>query len=440
MAGFTAIADVTRTLVRLLRSHMLSGVEVTAAPPDINLGVAGTRINLYLLHLHESPALRNMDIPPRRHPGTPGHPPLSLEMRYLMTAHPEREDQLDAQTSAERALGDAMSVLHHFGPLIDSQTVRNPAAGVIGAPILEPTLIEEFERVKITLWPAGLDELTKVWSALSTVNFRLSVMYRVSVVQIEGDAPRRFPAPVETRRLAFAIGNRPEIIAAHLAVPPGQPIGETRLRIGDPLEVVARSTGGSRLYLRLGDLEPIRVVPDLSGIVQIPLPDDQLPADLDNPLPRPIPPADRLRAGVVIILLEAEIDTDAVSGGLGAGVSSTVPRRYQSNFAFIQLVPQVTGTVPAVAGLGDVLRIDGTRLWRPGAKTQVILGDAAVDVRRPTAADPWADPTDTAVEVPLAAFQDSLPPPPVAGDPYPVAVQSDGARSRDAGITFTLTP
>jgi Pvc16 N-terminal domain len=440
MAGFAAIADVTGTLVRLLRSHMLTGAEVTSAPPDVVLGVGGTRINIYLLHLLESAALRNMDIPGRHHPGSPGQPPLSLELRYLMTAHPEREDQLDAQTSAERVLGDAMSVMHHYGPLIDTETVRNAVAGPVGTPILEPSLIEEYERVKITLEPAGLDEITKIWSALSNVNFRLSTIYRVSVVQIVSDVAQTAPAPVETRALSFAIGNRPEILAAHLAVPPGQPRGETRLRIGDTLELRARAIGADRLYLRLGDLDPIRVVPDLSGVITIVLPDDQLPPDLDNPLPRPIAADNRLHAGSVQIVLEAEVEADQVAGGLGPGVSGTAPRRYRSNFAFIQLVPRITGIVPVAATLAGILRIDGTRIWRAGARTQVILGDAAIDVRRPAGGDPWADPTDTAVEVPLSAFQDVLPPPSVGGDLYPVAVQSNGARSRDAGFTFNLTP
>jgi hypothetical protein len=439
MATFTAVADVTASLLRLLRSHMLSGAEVTSAPPDIDLGATRTRVNLYLIQVRESPCLKNMDIPPRTPRGSPGRPPLSVELRYMLTAHPEREDQVDAQASAERALGDAMSVLHHYGPLIDTATIRNSAAGQVGAPILEASLIEEFERIKISLYPSDLDELTKIWSAFSSVNFRMSAIYHVSVVQIEDREPRRMPAPVETRALAFSIRRRPEIVAARLAVPPGQPQGETRLRIGDALEVEVRGAQADRLYIRIGDLDPIRVVASLAGIVQIPLPDAVYAPDLDNPLPRPIPPEDRLQAGVVEVTLEAEFDTDVIQGGLGPGVNAPAPRRYPSNLAFIQIIPEVTGTVPGAAAFGAVLQVTGTRLWRPGARTQVILGDAAVEVHRPEGGDPWAQPTDIAVEIPLDAYASHLPPPGVGGDPYPVAVQTDGARSRDPGVIFTLT-
>ncbi len=260
MAGFAAISEVTSSLTRLLLSHMQSGADVTNAPPDVSIATSGARVNLYLIQLLESTAYRNMDIPARTVPGTRGRPPLSLELRYMLTSYPEREDQREAQIAAERALGDAMSVLHHFGPRIDGEVIRNSAAGTPGTPVLEPGLRDEFERVKIALLQAPLDELSKVWSALSTMNFRLSTMYTVSLVQIETDEPAPIPAPVETRSLGFSIATRPEIRAARLAVAPGQPRGETRLRIGDTLELdTVGARGADRLYLRIGDLEPIRV-------------------------------------------------------------------------------------------------------------------------------------------------------------------------------------
>ena len=67
----------------------------------------------------------------------------------------------------------------------------------------------------------------------------------------------------------------------------------------------------------------------------------------------------------------------------------------------------------------------------------MIVGDAAIPVRAPGVGDPWAAPTPTAVEVPLSAAGDILD---VSATPYPVAVQVDGARSRDPGVTFILGP
>jgi hypothetical protein len=441
MAGFTAISDVTSSLRRLLRSHMQSGADVTAAPPDVAIATVGTRVNLYLIQLLESVAYRNMDIPARTVPGTNGRPPLSLELRYMLTIHPEREDQPEAQITAERALGDAMAVLHHFGPRIDTEVIRNAIAGPLGTPVLEAGLRNEFERVKITLARAPLDDLAKIWSALSNVNFRLSALYDVSLVQIEAEDAAPAPAPVETRALAFSIRTRPEILAARLAVPAGQERGEVRLRIGDTLELeTAGARGADRVYVRLGALEPIRVEPDLAGIVRIPLPDDVYAPDLDNPVARPIAPADQLQPGLIPVTIETEVLTDIVEGGLGPGVNAPAPRRYASNTAFFQLVPRITAIAPLAAGFAGVMQVSGTRLWRDGSRSQVLLGSAAATVVEPDVGDPWASPTAIAVEVPLAAFDRDLPAPQPGGDAYPVALQIDGARSRDPGFTFTLTP
>jgi Pvc16 N-terminal domain len=441
MAGFAAISEVTASLTRLLSSHMVSGAEVTSAPPDITIPTAGTRVNLYLIQLLESAAYRNMNIPAQTPPGTNGQPPLSLELRYLLTSHPEREDQPDAQLAAERALGDAMSVLHHYGPRIDTEAVRNASAGTPGTPVLEAGLLDEYERIRISLTRAPLEDLSKVWSALSTTNYRLSTIYNVSLVQIETEEQPPVPAPVETRALSITMTNRPEIQAARLAVAAGQPQGEARLRIGDTLELEISGTHrADRLYARIGHLEPIRVEADLSGVVQLVLPDTQYAPDLDNPLARPIILGDRLQPGVTPITLETELVTEVLSGALGPGVNTTAPRRVISNVAFVQLVPQITAIGPVSGDFAGVLQITGTRLWRAGARAQVLLGAAAARVTLPEAGDPWATPSEAQIEVPLAAFQNDLPPPQPGGDSYRVAVQIDGARSRDPGFIFTLTP
>ncbi|MGO4841573.1 DUF4255 domain-containing protein, partial [Rhizobiaceae sp. 2RAB30] len=99
---------------------------------------------------------------------------------------------------------------------------------------------------------------------------------------------------------------------------------------------------------------------------------------------------------------------------------------------------RVTSIVPVVGNAATVLRVNGQRLWHQRARAvEVIVGDAAIPVRAPQPGDPWAAPTPTAVEVPMSAAADMLD---VSVTPYPVAVQVDGARSRDAGIQFTLGP
>jgi hypothetical protein len=438
MASHAAIAAVSRTLRTLLRDRMVTGAEITLAPPDVELaGVSGARVNLYLMQVIENAALKNQQIPGTGHPAAYGHPPLSLDLRYLMTTHSAVENQRDADLNAQTLLGDAMRVMNDFANGIDRLAIVNPVAGSPGDPILDPDLTTEFERLKIVLHPATLDDITKVWSAVSGTNFRRSVVYEVKVVQIETPLPRVSPKPVELRRLHMSLRRRPEITDLYVSpVSPGDLLGEMRARIGEEITIIAERIAAERLYVRLGTLDPIRVDLPGDGCIRIALPDAQYPVDADHPSPRPIPPPQQLQPGPLEIQLFAFHPAEGVEGALGPGTAINKSRRYASDIRLMQLVPTVAGATPPTGTAASVLRVTGKRLWHKGAKgAEIVIGDAAIPVRMPEPGDPWAAPTPTAVEVPVAAATDIID---VSPTPYPVAAQVDGARSRDAGITFTL--
>ncbi len=443
MADHTAIAAVSRTLRTLLIDRMvMAGTDVTIAPPDVPVtGITGARVNLYLFQVLENAELKNQEIPGHGHPAAFGRPPLSLNLRYLLTTHSAMENQPDSDLNAQAILGDAMRVLHHFGNQIDALTITNPTAGPVGERILDATLRNEFERVKIVLHPANLDDLTKVWSALSEENFRRSTVYEATVVQLETAEPRPAPRPVETRRILANVRRRPVIRQTYVTPGVGEPVGELRVRVGEEVTIVAEHTLAERLYVQFGGLEPIRVSPPGDGRIRIPVPDGQYPVDLDHPLVRPIPATEQLQPGPIEVQVIAEHPTEGVEGGLGAGVNIAQPRRYASNTALLQLVPQVTAIAPVAGAAATVLQVTGTRLWHNRAEVaEVIIGDAAVRIRPPPLGNPWAAPTSTVVEIPVAEAASLLPEPSPGGDLYPVAVQVDGARSRDAGFNFTLMP
>lgn len=443
MADHTAIAAVSRTLRTLLLDRMAMNAAVTVAPPDATItGVNGPRINLYLFQVLERACLKNQEIPGHGHPAAYGRPPLSLNLRYLLTTHGTTDTELESDLNAQLHLGDAMRVLHDFGHQLDSLLIVNSAVGPPGSPVLDAALREEFERIKIILHPIDLDELTKVWSALSEENFRRSVVYEVSVVQIETVAPRPSPRPVETRRIFAIVRRRPVIRQVYVTPGLNEPIGELRARVGDEITIIAENTLADRLYVQFGELEPIRVSPPGDGRIRIVLPDDMYPADLDHAAPRPIPAADQLQPGTIEVRVIAEHPADGVEGGLDRGTSITESRRYASNTALFQLVPQIiTDVNPAAGDSATVLHVTGTRLWHNRAEiAEVIIGDVAVRVRPPEGGDPWAAPSSTDVEIPVGEAAALLPPPAPGDDPYPVAVQVDGARSRDPGFGFTLEP
>lgn len=444
MADFRAIAAVSQTLRSLLLDRMQDTDVVTIAPPDQTIaGISdGPRVNLYLFQVLEAPELINQEPPGGGWPKGPGRPPLSLRLRYIMTAHGAREDQEDSDINAQAALGDAMLVLHQFAGRLGEAAFTDPGIGTIGDQILADVLRDEYENIKITLMPADMEDLSRFWSAMSEENYRRSVVYEVSLVQIEPDEPRRQPRPVETRRVLASLKRRPIIERAFVTPPTASdPEGEGRVRIGEEITIVALNTRAERLYVRLGNLEPIRVSPTGSGRIRIAVPDDQYPIDLDHAAPRPIPLAERLQPGPLDVRLAAEYAVEGVEGGLDRGTAVSETRRFTSASALMLLVPEVTGSTPASGNTGAILRVTGARLWHANAsRVEVLLGDAAIEVVAPQGGDPWAAPTPTAVEVPLTAVTSILPAPPPGGTTYPVAVSLNGATSRDSGIDFTLLP
>jgi hypothetical protein len=441
MTDHTAIAAVSRTLRTLLRDRMTAFVPVTLAPPDINVvGLPGPRINLYLFQVSQDGNLSNQEIPGHTHRAAYGRPPLSLTLKFLVTSYSQQDDQPDSDVNAQVLLGDAMRVLHDLGGRIEAQAITRPAVGIVGQPILDAALRNEFERIKLTLHPANLEELVRLWSAMPDAAFRRSVVYEASVVQIESRRPHRVAPPVEERRVFVSTARRPFVADAYVTPPlPTDPRGEMRVRIAEQITLECEAISAARLYVRLGGLEPIRVPLPSDGNIRIPIPDNQYPIDLDHPAVRPIPPAIQLQPGPLIVQVIAVHQIEGVTGALDLGATILDDRASASNIALFQLVPRITAIAPVGGPAATVLQINGTRLWNPDGPSEVLIRDAPITVRAPQPGDPWVAPTPVMIQVPVADADALLPPPPAGGTPYPVAVQVNGARSRDA-FNYTLTP
>lgn len=170
MSASTAIGMVSRSLRNLLLDQM----DLVPAVPVTVLGPAETagnrRVNLFLYKVVEHGPLRNGEWQVK--PGDPTKivpPPLSLTLYYMLMAFAPADPQVGDATVHE-ILGDAMRVLQQF-PVI-------PAAH------LEPGLQTAREELRIILEPPNLEEVGNVWSTLSRP-YQLSVIYRVSVVQLD---------------------------------------------------------------------------------------------------------------------------------------------------------------------------------------------------------------------------------------------------------------
>lgn len=183
MSASTAIGRVSESLRNLLLGEMslTPSVPVTILAPDESGG--DRRINLFLYRILENPFLKNQDwqVNPadttRLQP-----PPLSLNLYYLITPYAVNDADLGNATVHE-ILGDAMRVFYEYPVVPDTYL-----AGDLGG---------AREQIKITQNGLDMEELSQVWSTFSEP-FRLSMLYEVSVLQIDtsDDSGRAMPQRV----------------------------------------------------------------------------------------------------------------------------------------------------------------------------------------------------------------------------------------------------
>jgi uncharacterized protein DUF4255 len=444
MSTYKAMAAVSATLKNLLLDRMEDPpVAVTLAPPDITIsGTHGPRLNLYLFQVTENASLKNQEIPGQGNPGAYGQPPLSLDLHYLMTAYAESDTGPDSDLTAQQVLGNAMRVLHDYSIIPpDLLKLSDPTKT-----ILDPDLVAEYERVKITLQPVSIEEISKIWTAIPHANFRRSVLYEASVVQIESRLPRRLPRPVKTRRVSLTVSRRPEITAVYRtpapAVPPvpPEPAGDPRVRLLGSLTIEGRGFLAAKTWVRLGQLQPLLVTPVDDGTIRLTVPDDLY--DVDPPAAGTVPDELRLQPGAQPVEVLTEQTMDGVEGGLGTGARTLPPfaKTLASNRSFFLLVPEIVSLSPAPpqGRATDSLTLTGKRLYVPGRTTFVTVGDASLRVPDPS--PPLPPPTTTSVTVPLALLATALPVPPPGGQDYPVRVLVDGAQNLEESFSFKLLP
>jgi hypothetical protein len=188
------IGLVSESLKNLLETEMSPATKVTLLSP-VETSSHQKRVNLFLYRVVPNAHLYNRDFQPK--PGAPGvllHPPLALNLFYLLTPFA----QLDPETgdaNAHAVMGEAMRVLH-----------ENP---IVPQSALETPLVKS--QIKITLHTAETEELSKVWTALEK-ELRLSAIYEVSFVDLLAKRERPVgPRVLKTDLTVKVADKRPSI-------------------------------------------------------------------------------------------------------------------------------------------------------------------------------------------------------------------------------------
>jgi hypothetical protein len=356
MSSYEAVGAVSNTLKQLLidkldvPSGVVGPIPVTVGPPPEEPDVvAGPLVNLFLYRICENGALQNEELPGRGDRGAFGHPPLALDLHYLLTSYGITKNpagnQLEDEIVAHWLLGSAMRILHDFAIITPDLETSG------GGKVLDHALADARERVKLSLQPISLEDLSKVWTALSRP-FRASAAYEVTVVQIEARLGAKHAQPVAEGPTAgphvrAVTGFTPSITDVHAATR-----SDALVRAGDTLVLE-----GSGL---LGEETQV----DIAGIPGL----GQVTSARSDRLTVVVPDDVRLTPGILELRL---------SHGVSFGAPAERRAAFTSNTVAFALVPRVDNLTLDAAG--TTATITGDRLLAPGVECLTLIQGVTVD-------------------------------------------------------------
>ena len=271
MSNPLAIAATTLTLQAILQSTIVSDpadtdltdTTVTILPPDKARGNGNAnQLNLFLYQILPNAAWRNMNIPSQVATGETGNPPLALTLHYLLTAFGKDNDT--TLPFGHHLLAKAMSILYDHA-LLGPDEIRAATSATFPGSDLD----KQIERVRITLQPMSLEEISKLWTGLVT-QYRLSVGYEVSVMLIDSTQAKKTPLPVLTRGAGDkGISSQASLIPPFPALDQIQfPNSQTSALLGDSLVLTGNHLDGTSVGLVFNHplwSAPIEIAPQPGG-------------------------------------------------------------------------------------------------------------------------------------------------------------------------------
>jgi hypothetical protein len=266
-----AIAATTLTLQAILQSTIVSDpadtdltdTTVTILPPDKARGNGNAnQLNLFLYQILPNAAWRNMNILSQVATGETGNPPLALTLHYLLTAFGKDNDT--TLPFGHHLLAKAMSILYDHA-LLGPDEIRAATSATLPGSDLD----KQVERVRITLQPLSLEEISKLWTGLVT-QYRLSVGYEVSVMLIDSTQAKKTPLPVLTRGAGDkGVSSQASLIPPFPALDQIQfPNSQTSALLGDSLILTGNNLDGTSVSLVFNHplwTAPVEIPPQPGG-------------------------------------------------------------------------------------------------------------------------------------------------------------------------------
>ena len=209
MSNYLAVATVTAILQRILQSAVQRDIDevrvTTLQPRNIGNGTPETGINLFLYHVARNPALNNADATPFRSIGTPIKRQAAVDLYYMISFYGN-----DTELIPQRLLGSVVRTFND-SPTISAEAIQQAIADPTYRFLEGSNLANQVKQLLIVPLELGLDDLSKVWSVFFQAAYMLSLVYKVTVVTIEGDESSKRALPISDRNLGGAVPfpNRP---------------------------------------------------------------------------------------------------------------------------------------------------------------------------------------------------------------------------------------
>lgn len=182
MGSYTAIADVSRSIIELLKNELVP--EPIKKQESIGLCPPNDRgsniLGLYLYNMEENPDTRSREkiVLDKEHFKDP---PMSLNLYYMLFAYSDSEP-LTRTIDEQRILGKAIQKLNDYR--------RIPEKYLMG------TIKENNEIIDIQMVNLSLEEKVKTWSLFSQP-YKISAFYKVGPIYIEADNIKSFKRVTE---------------------------------------------------------------------------------------------------------------------------------------------------------------------------------------------------------------------------------------------------
>ena len=258
------VNDVNKTLYKIIRTQVDPNVKIVFGSPADELGSGDTdpKLHLFLYTIVENPHMKNLD--QKTISGDSfviSHAPLPLNLHYMLI--PSSQPVLGSGSEppdgvpAHLILAQAMAALHR-------NSVVDPKYFPSDSPLIG-------SEIKIDLIRITLDDIAKIWSALSKP-FQLSVCYEVSIVRLTTKPETRQVPIVARPRLNFLPadqddrGDFPIKDKKIIYYPPVRKITvvqPNRVPVGNAISVVGRGLKGTNIKILVDE----RKIDDKSFVV-----------------------------------------------------------------------------------------------------------------------------------------------------------------------------